>query len=606
MIEATLWALVCLGWVYWLIVWWNVWAFFRRRPAEAGRFTPPVSILKPVKGLDAEAYENFASFCRQDYPAFELLFGVSDASDPVVTEVRRLQREFPDIPIRLIVVSEFGLNPKSSILHELSLEARHEVLVISDSDIRVTPDYLRRVVAPLRDPQIGLVTCPYRSIHPVTLTARLESLYLDTSFLPSAIAANTLLRMRFGLGATMVFRRKDLLRTGGYSGIADYLSDDYHIATRIADLGLRVVLSRCVVSNVLGWTSFRQQWDREVRWARSIRGLRPREYPGLLLTFSTPLSATLVAVSRGSPWAVGALMTSMLLRWLVALRMLAVLDHRETRRYLPWLPVRDGLTALIWCCGSVSRHVTWRGKTYALRPDDRLQRAPAGPGRTRRVATAAVRRLDRALRRWQRIYEFSDHEDCVLRLSVTEADREVHLADGTRIAPGQRIGEVHFWNEHLPHILADGPDLAWARLFQRRLEHSMRELAEHVRRDERCHEIPALRAELPFGSRNAERALKRLTRYFGVEILEPPRPTGLRARMHAFGRNLLLWALIWTFNPGSLKGRGLFKQCREVWVSRSTLIERFGEAAERDRVPAELQSKRSEHRLQDEPSATLT
>jgi len=333
---------------------------------------PPVSILKPVKGLDFQAYENFVSFCRQDYPEFELLFGVADLADPVIPVIERLQRDFPQHNIRLFVVEASGSNRKASVLHHLAGQACHEVLVISDSDMRVASDYLRRVVAPLAHEDIGLVTCPYRGEASLTLTARLEALYLGSTFLPSVIVARRFLDMRFALGATMALRRSDLARIGGFAAVADYLADDYQIGARVASLGLRVHLSDYVVAYFMGATTFRGQWNREVRWLRCSRVSRPLEYPGMLLTFSTPLAATLALASGFSPLGRWALLISVLVRWLVAWLVTGYTGDQTARRWLIWLPLRDMLSALVWCAGGLGRSVTWRGEKFRLLPDGRM------------------------------------------------------------------------------------------------------------------------------------------------------------------------------------------------------------------------------------------
>lgn len=373
MLETLLLLLVVAGWLYWLAALGLTRLFFRAGPEPTPDFTPPVSILKPVRGLDAEAYQNFASFCRQDYPQFELIFGVSDAADPAIPVIQRLQQDFPTYSIRLFVAPAIGPNRKASILHHLAAQACHEVLVVSDSDMRVTPDYLRQVVAPLANEQIGLVTCPYRGEKPLTLTARLEALHMSATFLPCVVVARHFLNMRFAMGATLALRRTDLDRLGGFAAVADYLADDFQLAGRVVQMGRRVELSRYVVSSVLGATTFHQEWQREVRWARTNRISRPNEYPGLLLTFSTPLAAALALISGFAPDGRLALAVSLLVRWVVAWLVMGYSGDQATRRWLFWLPVRDMLSAVVWCAGGLGRRITWRGEEFVLQPDGRMQ-----------------------------------------------------------------------------------------------------------------------------------------------------------------------------------------------------------------------------------------
>ncbi len=377
MLQFTVVIFIIFSWLFWLITLFLVQIFFR--PAKTQKpsgFTPPVSILKPLKGVDEQAYENFASFCRQEYPDFEVVFGVADPADPVVPIVERLKRDFPRCQIRLRVFKPFGANRKASLLHGLAANARHEILVISDSDMRVTPDYLQRAVAPLADRKIGLVTCPYQGDLASTFTARLEALHMGATFLPSMLAGRSFLNMRFALGATVALRRSDLARIGGFAAIANYLADDYQLGARIADLGLRVHLSDYIVTSILGATTFRDQWHREVRWARCNRVSRPLEYPGLLLSFSTPLSFGLLILSDFSNLAWQILAISMSLRWAVAWLVTTYTRDWDTKRWLIWLPIRDMLSLLTWLAGFFGRRVTWRGEDFILMENGLMRPAP--------------------------------------------------------------------------------------------------------------------------------------------------------------------------------------------------------------------------------------
>lgn len=375
MLVALLSLLVIASFAYWIIACWWVLAFFHRPAPPPAGFTPPVSILKPVRGVDYQAYENFASFCEQDYPQYELLFGVSNLADPVVEVIQRLQQQYPHLSIQVIKAPPVGVNPKASILHALAQQASYDVLVLSDSDMRVAPDYLRRVVAPLADASVGLVTCPYHGVDPVTFTARLEALHMGVTFLPGVIVARRFLNMGFAMGATNALRRSDLARIGGFASFADYLADDYQLGARIAAAGLRIHLSDYIVSSVLGATAFREQWEREVRWAHCNRLSRPNEYPGLLLSFST-LLATLLLVATGfslAGWLV--LGVALVLRWAVGWLVTGAIGDLALRRWLIWLPVRDMLSALIWFVGLIGSHVVWRGRTYKLSAGGHLELA---------------------------------------------------------------------------------------------------------------------------------------------------------------------------------------------------------------------------------------
>lgn len=376
MLEALLLLVLAVGWLYWLIAWWVTRRFFTARPATSPEYQPPVSILKPVRGIDAQALGNYASFCEQDYPEYELLFGFADPEDPAIPVVRQLQDDYPGVPIRVVTGPVLGANRKASLLHHLTAAARHNILVISDSDMRVTPDYLGRVVAPLSDPETGLVTCCYRGKAARSLAAGLEALHMGVVFLPSVIIANRILKFGFAMGATAALRRKDLVRQGGFKPITNYLADDYQLGARIAELGLRVHLSDYVVETVLGRTRFREQWHREVRWGRCARVSRPACYPGLFVTFCTALALLMLPISGFGTTGWLALGVSLAVRWLVAYLISGYTGDGESRRWLPWLPVRDMLSALLWLVGCVGRQVIWRGDRYVLQPDGRMEPVP--------------------------------------------------------------------------------------------------------------------------------------------------------------------------------------------------------------------------------------
>ncbi len=390
MITALLAAFILFSWLYWLVALWLVFDFFKTEghyrnreerlradgcPADTSA-CPPVSILKPVKGVDAQAYQNFASFCRQDYPDYELLFGVADPDDPVIPLIERLRREFPQISIRLFIVQPTGANRKASLLHHLAGQACHEILVVSDSDMRVTPDYLRRVTAPLADPTVGLVTCPYLGMDAQNLTAGLEALHMGVTFLPSITVARKVIGMRFAMGASVTLRRSDLARIGGFAALADYLADDYQLGARIAGLGLQVRLSDYVVRCVLGAPRFIEQWEREVRWMRCASVSRPLEYPGLLLSYATPLALVLLSLMGPTPESQQLLIGSVLLRWVVAWLVSGRVGDHDSRQWLLWLPVRDVLSALTWIVGGLGREIVWRGERFILTKHGRMTPAP--------------------------------------------------------------------------------------------------------------------------------------------------------------------------------------------------------------------------------------
>lgn len=561
---------------FWLVALACLHSVVRRRKAPAAGYEPLVSILKPVKGVDAGALENFVSFCTQEYPNFEILFGVADPKDQAVRIINQLREKFPALSIGLFIAEPLGSNPKAATLHKLAAEARGEVLAICDADVRVSPDFLRRVVAPLADPSIGMVTCLYRGELPQNIPARLEALHMDAAFAPS-VALAWKLGTDVGLGAAVIMRREDLSRAGGYAGIADHLLDDYEIAGRIARLGLRIHLSDCPVASVLGPMQFRQQWAREVRWSRGIRAACPSRYLGMIITFSLPLALAAAAFGHVTQWAWIAAPAVMAVRWLVAWRSAVLLGQRE-RRYLAWLPVRDLLSLAVWTVGLFGRRVRWRGQQFLLGRDGRLEAIEDGAPRDGLIV-GAIRRLDAHLRRKQGIFEFSQDPRCVLRISVDPAEMDLRFADGTEVKAGEPVGTVHLWNEHLLKIPGDGPDLGWAIAMRQLMQFTFRELAGAMEADPRLHRAKAFGGTALFASRGGSSQVAKMASRFGFEWIADTRKPSVPRKIHDFFQNFLVFGLEWAFNPVGLRGKGFFRPREALYMSREALLERYASPA---------------------------
>ncbi len=339
-------------------------------------FTPPVSILKPLKGTDPEIYQSFRSHCLQSYPEYEIIFGVSDPNDPVVELVERLKQEFPERTIQLVVCHEIlGTNTKVSNLVQMLPAARHEYLIVNDSDIRVGPDYVRRVVAPLADARVGLVTCLYRGIAGPTLGSRLESVGISTDFSAGVLAARQVEDgIRFGLGSTLAFRARDLQAIGGFEVCADYLADDYEIGKRIAALGLEVALSEVVVDTFLPPYTLREFVDHQLRWARSVRDARRWGYVGILLTFGLPWVLLTLALAHGARWVWELFVMVATARLVMAFVVgRVVLEDRQLTRLFWLVPLRDIVALLVWISSFAGHRVAWRGDSFTLK-DGKLAR----------------------------------------------------------------------------------------------------------------------------------------------------------------------------------------------------------------------------------------
>jgi ceramide glucosyltransferase len=374
LLEALLSILALCGSGYYVLCTWSALRFLRRRQTVPGDFAPPISVLKPLRGVDPQIDAALRSHCQQDYPEYEIIFGVSDPDDPVVAEVERLREEFPAHPIKLVVCDRIlGGNMKMSTLAQMLPFARYEHLLVNDSDIRVEPDYLRRVVAPLADPQIGLVTSLYRGVPAKTLPSRLEGLGISTDFCGGVLSAIELEGgLHFGLGSTLMFRRENLRQTGGFEALVNYLADDFQLGRKLSDLGLRGYLSEVVVETFLPAYSWREFFDHQLRWARSVRDSRGWGYLGVGLTFGVPWALALVALAPRAAWAWVVFAAVLLLRLLLAVTAGSVVA--KDRRVLPWLwlvPVRDLFALVVWVAGYAGHTVLWRGQRFFLE-DGRL------------------------------------------------------------------------------------------------------------------------------------------------------------------------------------------------------------------------------------------
>jgi ceramide glucosyltransferase len=374
--------------IYYLLCLWTAAGFVReRKAARAARFRqatsapflPPVSILKPLKGIDPEVYQSFRSHCLQDYPEYEIIFGVSDPNDPAVVSVKQLQAEFPDRRIHLVHCPKIlGANVKVSNLAQMLSHAHYDYLIVNDSDIRVEAGYLRGVIVPLADSRVGLVTCLYRGVATATLGSRLEELGISTDFCPGVLVARQVESgIRFGLGSTLVFRRAELERIGGFLSFVDYLADDYELGKHIAGLGLSVELSDEIVETYLPAYTMREFFSHQLRWARGVRDARAGGYVGLVFTFGLMWGLLAVIASRAPTWAWVALGVTLVLRFAVAMVVGgSVLEDRKGLKVLWLLPLRDLIAVVIWVASLGGRTVTWRGDRFRLKGGKLTRVAP--------------------------------------------------------------------------------------------------------------------------------------------------------------------------------------------------------------------------------------
>jgi ceramide glucosyltransferase len=344
--------------------------FQRRQASDPANDLPSVSILKPLKGTDPQMYASLRSHCVQNYPAYELLFGVTNTEDPAIPLVEQLIAEFPDRAIRLVRCDKkLGVNGKVSSLAQLAAVAAHDFFLVNDSDIRVAPDYLRTVMTELQEQNTGLVTCLYRGVAADSVASELESLSISTDFMAGVLAARHIEGgLRFGLGSTLALRKRDLQAIGGFEAIADYLADDYELGRRIADRQLKVKLSESVVETYLSAYSVAGFFSHQLRWARTIRASRPGGYAGLLFTFTLPWAVLTVILARGAHWAWGLFAAALAVRAAMALMTarLVLLD-RNFMRSIWLLPVRDFLAVFLWLGGLTGHKIVWRGEVFSLK-----------------------------------------------------------------------------------------------------------------------------------------------------------------------------------------------------------------------------------------------
>lgn len=369
-------ALTLMALVYSIFVFRAARAYMRSLRQPLPDFFPAVSILKPVKGVDPEMYEAFASHCRQDYPGeFEILFGASSREDQAVVLIEQLQREFPQQQIRLIICPEvLGANGKVGNLVQMVPQARYDHLLINDSDIRVTPHYLRHVMPAFAlsndtGKKVGMVTALYRGHSANTLGSRLEALGISTDFIPGALTARWMEKgLRFGLGSTLAMTRQALDAIGGLLPLVDHLADDYELGARIFRAGFRVELAREVVETSIPAYTFSQFLAHQLRWARGVRDARPLGYFGLLVTFGLPWAIANVIAAAASLDSIALLSVMLCVRFAMALSIgVGVLGDRATIRNLWLLPLRDVVALAVWFWSFADDAVVWRGERFHVR-----------------------------------------------------------------------------------------------------------------------------------------------------------------------------------------------------------------------------------------------
>ena len=364
--------------------------FGRERARSLPVYTPPVSLLKPVKGVDFGSYENFSSFCRQDYPDYEILFAVNDDVDPAIPLIRRLMAEFSALRIRLISgAPQVGTNRKVNNLIALAGAARHEILVLTDGDVRVSPSYLREVVAPFANAKTGAVTSFYRGIAEESLGAELEAIGASSDFFAGVLVAEWMEGMTFALGASIVTTKQWVAKIGGFEAIANMHSDDYELGHRIAKAGGQVLLSREPVWTMYPAQTARGFWNHQVRWARTVRLCRPISYMGLIFTHGLPWVLLASALAPATWIAAVYLLSYLVLRlsmaWAVGVW---GVGDGVLRRKLWLVPLRDATYFAVWLASFASNRIRWSGEEFTMQKG---QMVPASAPKSADAESAADR-----------------------------------------------------------------------------------------------------------------------------------------------------------------------------------------------------------------------
>jgi ceramide glucosyltransferase len=363
LLQAVLLSLIGCSVLFYALCAFAVQRFFAARRQERVTTCLPVSVLIPVCGMDEGALQNWESLCQQDHTQYEVLFGVMHPDDPAVPVLQALVARFPDRAKLFCGLLPLGLNHQISNVMHLLAAAKHEIIVLADSDIRVGPTYLRTVTTPLADPSIGVVTCGYLDHHPKSLGAALAAFGRGVEFIPSVLIARRLDgQLRFAIGPTIATRQSVLSHIGGLQAVANRIGSDYHIGSRAATAGYRVELSPYLLQNDCGYETVLSVLRRELRWARTIRCNRGRQYYGQGVTYGTVYSLLLLLISDVNAWLMLIGFATIAIRFIQALITIHSLKCPALRRWLWALPLRDLMSLIVWIGGAFGHRVHWRGR----------------------------------------------------------------------------------------------------------------------------------------------------------------------------------------------------------------------------------------------------
>ncbi|HEY1797976.1 MAG TPA: bacteriohopanetetrol glucosamine biosynthesis glycosyltransferase HpnI [Stellaceae bacterium] len=345
---------------------------FARRHAAVRSSPQPVSVLKPLHGIEPGLHQNLRSFIDQDYPAaVQVVFGVRSTIDAAIPVARAVMAERPEADTALVVdPGGRGSNLKVANLENMLPAARHDILVMADADMRVDPQYLATVTAPLRDPAVGAVTCLYKGRSSGGLWSQLGAMHINYGFLPSALAGAALGVGDGCFGATIALTRETLDRIGGFVPLRDELADDHRIGAAVRAYGGKVALAPYLVENVVAEASFLALWRHELRWARTVRAMVPIGFAGSIITHAVPVAMLLAVVNGFDPWSSAVLLSTLAMRWAAAVLQARTLDLPTRRLWL--LPARDALSFAVFVSSFCGRSVSWRDQMFRVDADGRM------------------------------------------------------------------------------------------------------------------------------------------------------------------------------------------------------------------------------------------
>jgi ceramide glucosyltransferase len=357
--------------------------FFRKKVDTDETYLPPVSVLKPINGIEDGTYENFTSYCKQDYPDYQIIFGVRDSNDPAIDMVKKVMNAFPQKDIELVICNgSIGINPKINNLNNMYKKAKHDIMLTNDSDTRVDSDYLKKVVSPFRDKNIGLVTCVYRENNLNNLTSIIESISINHEFLPSIMVAHKIEDLSYAFGATIVTRRDTLESVGGFKELADYLAEDFHLGKKVFEAGHKLFLSDYIVDVIQEKRGFTDFFKHQLRWSRTIKACRPIGYffssffkYGMVSSLVYLLISFCPPAGTSSSQVLSVILFATFLGVRIASASIISYKYTKDRKTaLLFLPINDIISFIIWGISFLGNKTTWRGGKFLLKRGGKIEK----------------------------------------------------------------------------------------------------------------------------------------------------------------------------------------------------------------------------------------